>query len=43
MVQKATWSRCRVHFLRDALVYANKTQRRMFSATTGTTVAQVSA
>ena len=28
-VLKATWQRCRVHFMRNALAYANKTQRRM--------------
>jgi putative transposase len=25
---KATWQRCRVHFMRNVLAYANKTQRR---------------
>ena len=28
----ATWQRCRVHFMRNALVYAGKTQRRIVSA-----------
>ena len=30
----ATWQRCRVHFLRNALAYANKSQQLdiMFSA-----------
>ena len=35
-VLKATWQRCRVHFMRNALAYANKTQRRMVSAAIGT-------
>src|SRR3546814_3278820 len=28
----ATWQRCRVHFMRNALAYAGKTQRRIVSA-----------
>src|SRR6059058_486782 len=35
-VLKATWQRCRVHFMRNALAFANKTQRRMVSAAIGT-------
>jgi putative transposase len=27
----ATWQRCRVHFMRNTLAYAGKTQRRKFS------------
>ena len=29
---KATWQRCRMHFMRNALAHANKTQRRMVSS-----------
>ncbi len=36
----ATWQRCRVHFLRNALAYAGKTQRRIVSAWVGTAFAQ---
>jgi putative transposase len=35
-VLKATWQRCRVHFMRNALAHAGKTQRRMVSAAIGT-------
>ena len=28
-VFRATWQRCRVHFMRNALAHAGKTQRRM--------------
>lgn len=42
-VLKATWQRCRVHFMRNALAHANKTQRRMVSATIATVFAQDSA
>ena len=35
-VFKATWQRCRVHFMRNALAHAGKTQRRMVSAAIGT-------
>jgi putative transposase len=42
-VLKATWQRCRVHFMRNALAYANKTQRRMVSAAIATVFAQESA
>jgi putative transposase len=40
---KATWQRCRVHFMRNALAYANKTQRRMVSAAIGTVFVQETA
>src|SRR5438045_1069398 len=36
----ATWQRCRVHFMRNALAYAGKTQRRIVSAWVGTGFAQ---
>jgi transposase-like protein len=36
----ATWQRCRVHFRRNALAYAGKTQRRIVSAWLGTAFAQ---
>ena len=39
-VLKATWQRCRVHFMRNALAFANKTQRRMVSASIGTVFVQ---
>ncbi len=39
-VLKATWQRCRVHFMRNALAHANKTQRRMVSAAIGTVFVQ---
>ena len=42
-VMGATWQRCRVHFMRNALAHANKTQRRMVSATIATVFAQDSA
>ena len=42
-VLKATWQRCRVHFMRNALAHAGKTQRRMVSAAIGTVVVQASA
>jgi transposase-like protein len=32
----ATWQRCRVHFMRNALAYAGKTQKRVVSAWVGT-------
>lgn len=38
-VLKATWQRCRVHFMRNALAYPNKTQRRMVSAAIATVFA----
>src|SRR5258705_7903895 len=34
-VLSATWQRCRVHFMRNALAYAGKTQRRIVSAWIG--------
>jgi len=39
-VLAATWQRCRVHFMRNALAYAGKSQRRIVSAWVGTAVAQ---
>ena len=42
-VFKATWQRCRVHFMRNALAHAGKTQRRMVSAAIGTVFVQESA
>lgn len=36
----ATWQRCRVHFMRSALAYAGKNQRRIVSAWAGTAFAQ---
>jgi transposase-like protein len=39
-VLNATWQRCRVHFMRNALAYAGKTQRRIVSAWIGTSFAQ---
>jgi len=42
-VLKATWQRCRVHFMRNALAYAGKMQRRMVSAAIGTVFVQESA
>ena len=38
-VLSATWQRCRVHFMRNALAYAGKTQRRIVSAWIGTAFA----
>jgi putative transposase len=42
-VLKATWQRCRVHFMRNALAHAGKTQRRMVSAAIATVFAQEAA
>ena len=39
-ILSTTWQRCRVHFMRNALAYAGKTQRRIVSAWIGTTFAQ---
>ena len=39
-ILSATWQRCRVHFMRNALAYAGKTQRRIVSAWVGTAFAQ---
>jgi putative transposase len=36
----ATWQRCRVHFRRNAMAHAGKTQRRIVSAWIGTAFAQ---
>ena len=42
-VFKATWQRCRVHFIRNALAYAGKGQRQMVLALINTVFAQESA
>lgn len=42
-VFKATWQRCRVHFLRNALAYATKGQRHMVFALINTIFAQETA
>lgn len=42
-VFKATWQRCRVHFMRNALAYAGKGQRQMVLALINTVFAQESA
>jgi transposase-like protein len=42
-VLKASWQRCRVHFLRNALAYANKGQRQMVFALINTIFAQETA
>jgi putative transposase len=39
-VFKATWQRCRVHFMRNALAFANKGQRQMVLALINTALAQ---
>jgi transposase-like protein len=39
-VLHAAWQRCRVHFIRNALAHAGKTQRRIVSAWIGTAFAQ---
>ena len=39
-VFNATWQRCRVHFMRNALAYANKGQRQMVLALINTALAQ---
>lgn len=36
----ATWQRCRVHFMRNAIAHAGRTQRRIVSAWVGTAFAQ---
>ena len=36
----ATWQRCRVHFMRNALAFANKGQRQMVLALINTALAQ---
>jgi putative transposase len=36
----ASWQRCRVHFMRNAIAHAGKTQRRIVSAWVGTAFAQ---
>lgn len=42
-VFKASWQRCRVHFMRNALAHAGKAQRRMVSAAIATVFAQETA
>src|ERR1700676_923990 len=42
-VFKATWQRCRVHFVRNALAYAGKGQRQMVLALINTVFAQETA
>ena len=42
-VQRATWQRCRVHFMRNATAHAGKTQRRIVSAWIGTAFAEADA
>ena len=39
-VLRASWQRCRVHFMRNALAHAGKTQRRVVSAFIGTAFVQ---
>jgi putative transposase len=39
-VLNASWQRCRVHFMRNAMAYAGKTQRCIVSAWIGTAFAQ---
>jgi transposase-like protein len=39
-ILNATWQRCRVHFMRNAMAYAGRTQRRIVSAWVGTAFAQ---
>ena len=39
----ATWQRCRVHFMRNAMAHAGKTQRRIVSAWIGTAFAEADA
>lgn len=39
-ILNATWQRCRVHFMRNAMAHAGKTQRRIVSAWVGTAFAQ---
>jgi putative transposase len=42
-VLRATWQRCRVHFMRSAAAHAGKTQRRIVSAWIGTAFAEADA
>jgi transposase-like protein len=39
-ILSATWQRCRVHFMRNVMAHAGKTQRRIVSAWVGTAFAQ---
>ena len=42
-ILRATWQRCRVHFMRNATAHAGKTQRRIVSAWIGTAFAEADA
>ncbi len=42
-IPSATWQRCRVHFMRNAMAHAGKTQRRIVSAWIGTAFAEADA
>jgi transposase-like protein len=42
-VLRATWQRCRVHFMRNAIAHAGRTQRRLVSAWIGTAFAEADA
>jgi transposase-like protein len=42
-VLRATWQRCRVHFMRNATAHAGKTQRRLVSAWIGSAFAEADA
>jgi transposase-like protein len=42
-VLRATWQRCRVHFMRNATAHAGKNQRRLVSAWIGTAFAEADA
>ena len=42
-VLRATWQRCRVHFMRNATAHAGKAQRRLVSAWIGTASAEADA
>jgi putative transposase len=42
-VLRATWQRCRVHFMRNATAHAGRTQRRLVSAWIGTAFAETDA
>ena len=39
-IMHASWQRCRVHFMRNALAHAGKSGRRVVSALIGTAFAQ---
>jgi transposase-like protein len=42
-ILRATWQRCRIHFMRNATAHAGKTQRRIVSAWIGTAFAEADA